>query len=222
MYGFIRGGVVHTRFDRHEYEHTYVLYVVFFSWLNCNPLLAQISELRMVARPKPRRSAMANRIVKKPASKARLDPFTRGVIWGMHLGKVKRSEMLTHVQKKDGSPLLLDTLDRVIARKREDAEWRGEESSAGGRPQELSEAEQEELVDLVFEERGKCKVTIAYCKKCLPNLRRVNDTTVGRALQRAGLQWMQRRLKWHIPPDHKIIRIDYATALLRKREATYA
>ena len=42
-----------------------------------------------------------------------LDPFTRGVIWGMHLGGMKREDMLPHVTKDDDSELCLNNLDRV-------------------------------------------------------------------------------------------------------------
>ena len=152
-----------------------------------------------VAKKPASKARSAMRIAKRHASRARLHPFTRGVIWGMHIGKVQREEMLKHVQKKDGSPLLLDTLDYTIAKKKAEPKWLGEDSSAGGRTQELSDAEQKALLDLLFKERGRCKVTVAYCKKRLACLRRVNDTTVTRALHRAGLRWLQRRMKTNYP-----------------------
>ena len=34
---------------------------------------------------------------------ARLDPFARGVIWGMYLAKATREDILKHVVKKDGA-----------------------------------------------------------------------------------------------------------------------
>ena len=34
---------------------------------------------------------------------ARFDPFTRGMVWGMHLAKVPREEIQRQVFKKDGS-----------------------------------------------------------------------------------------------------------------------
>mgnify|MGYP000650708456 CR=1 FL=1 len=48
-------------------------------------------------------------------SVARLDAWTRGVICGMHLGQMKRQDMLAHVTKKDGSPWQLHYLDDGIA-----------------------------------------------------------------------------------------------------------
>ena len=99
-----------------------------------------------VAKKPASKARSARRIAKRHASRARLHPFTRGVIWGMHIGKVQREEMLKHVQKKDGSPLLLDTLDYTIAKKKVEPKWLGEDSSAGGRTQELSDAEQKDLL----------------------------------------------------------------------------
>ena len=34
---------------------------------------------------------------------ARLDPFARGVIWGMYLAKAAREDILKRVVKKDGT-----------------------------------------------------------------------------------------------------------------------
>jgi hypothetical protein len=153
-------------------------------------------------------------------SVARLDAWARGVIWGMHLGQMKRQDMLAHVTKKDGAPLLLHTLDDVIAKTSADPQWRGEDSSAGGRPHELDKKERKQVVDLVFRERGRAKVTIAYCKKKLKFLRRVGDQCVSETLQDAGLKWMSRRLKWYVPAHHKDARVLYAGTVLRKHQAT--
>jgi hypothetical protein len=114
----------------------------------------------------------------------------------------------------------LNTLDYVISTKTKQPELLGEESSVGGRPREINDEEQRTLVTVVFKERGSCKVTIPYCKKRLPLLRRVHDTTVSRALQLAGLCWLQRRMKWTIPADHKEARVAYAETVLLKHQAT--
>ena len=138
----------------------------------------------------------------------------------MHLGNVKREDMLKHVKKKDGTRLLLHTIDDVIAKKKGNPEWMGEDSIAGGRPKELSPKECQEVVRLVFRERGKAKVTIAYCKKKLPFLRRVCDSTVADALHDAGLKWLTRRLKWIVPALHKEQRIAFARFILSKHQST--
>ena len=168
----------------------------------------------------PKAKATATKKKAGKATFARLDTWTRGVIWGMHLADLGREKMLEHVSKTDGSPLLLHTLDDVIAKKKKQPEWRGEDSVAGGRPHELSAEEQKNLVSLVFRERGSARVTIAYCKKRLPFLRRVANNTVSDALLAAGLKWLARRMKWTVPPRHVEMRIVYAQGVLKKHKAT--
>ena len=67
----------------------------------------------------------------------------------MHVAGMKRQDMLAHVMKKDGSKLVLNTLDEVIAKRTEDPDWRGAEVHvAGGRPRELTPKEEKSVVDL--------------------------------------------------------------------------
>ena len=159
---------------------------------------------------------------KSKQSYARLDPFTRGVIWGMHIGEVPRQEMLKHVRKTDGSKLQIANLDQVIAHRKANPNWNGESSNggAGGRPLELSEKECQDIVDLVFRERGRAKVTVNFCKKTFPKIRRVSNQTVERVLHRAGFKYLTRRLKWFVPAEHKKARVLYAQMVLRKHDST--
>ena len=72
--------------------------------------------------------------LKKKVTMARLDALARGQIWGMHLANAPREQMITLVEKKDGSGPTLRAVDRVIAHKTEYPRWRGQDSCAGGRP----------------------------------------------------------------------------------------
>ena len=179
--------------------------------------------------PKFRRSVargltIKRKLNKKPAragvaSWSRLSVFNKGVVWGMHVAGLKRSDMLAHVQKTDGSEPRLHAIDDVVAKKTANPKWEGE-STHTGRPRELDAKEEKDLVRLVFKMRGKTKVTIPYCQKKLPFLRRVDATTVARALERAGLAWLTRRLKSWVPPEHKEERMCYSRILKNRREAT--
>ena len=86
------------------------------------------------------RGSFAKRIAMKKVMKvhekshARLDAFSRGMIWGMHLANVPRADIQRQVAKKDGSQPSLGAIDQVIIHKSAKPEWMGEESSAGGRP----------------------------------------------------------------------------------------
>eukprot|EP00973_Karenia_brevis_P091447 12407481-Karenia_brevis.AAC.1 len=174
----------------------------------------------MVKKVTPAKKAMKVKKGKVKQSSARLDTWTRGVIWGMHLAGMKREDMLSHVRKKDGCELTLHTLDAVIKTKTDNPAWKGEDSSAGGRPRVLTEAQETQVVKLVFRKRGKAKVTIPYCKKVFKWLRQVDDTTVASVLHRAGLKWLTRRRKTWIPDEHKESRLEYCKAVLRKHRTT--
>ena len=142
---------------------------------------------------------------RRKATNSRLDVFARGVIWGMHLAKAPRADIQKLALKKDGAQPQLNAIDKVIAHKTEDPEWRGEDSSAGGRPCALTSKQQKLLTKLVFKERGRAVVTVSYCRKRLPYLRKVSVWCVSRALGRAGLAWLTRRRKcWVIGSAPKV------------------
>ena len=165
------------------------------------------------------RSALSEGMVLPRGSKGttgRMDKFTRGVVWGMSLAGLKPKDIVGKVHKKDGVRPKVRAVQKFIAKKKRFPEWQGDDSRAGGRPQELSAGEQKSLVDLVFEERGKAVVTVKYCRKRLPFLRRVHRSTVARALHRAGLEWLRRRGKTSVPPSSRQPRLDYCDWLLKQ------
>ena len=52
--------------------------------------------------------------IKAQSTFARLNVFTRGEIWGMHLAGMKRNEMVELLQKTDGSAPKLRCVDGVM------------------------------------------------------------------------------------------------------------
>ena len=111
---------------------------------------------------------------------ARLDVWARGEIWGLHSAGIKREEICTRVVKVDGTPPSLNAVDMVIAHKADNPQWRGAVGQSSGRPQSLSEAQKKLVLGLVFEERGRAKVTVKYCKQVLRFLRKLSRKTVER------------------------------------------
>ena len=174
-----------------------------------------------VAQMPPKRAMKAVR--KRPsASMARLSVFTRGAIWGMHVAGMSRAKMQKHVRKTDGSEIPLNAIDRVISSRKEDNDWEGSQALEGGRPRSVSDATLAELSALVIRERGSCKVTVAFCKKTIPALRKVHNTTVQRYLHEEGLKWLTRRRKAWVPPSHKHARVAFATSVKRMHTASLA
>ena len=152
---------------------------------------------------------------------ARHDVFNKGVIWGMHLAKASREDIMKQVTKTDGSTPSKSTIDEVIAHKKANPEWNGVVDTHNvGRPPALTVKQKEKLVDLVFAERGSTKVTIAYCKKKLPFLRSVSMQTVSNALHDAGLKFLQRRQKKFIPSKYSDERVAYAQSVLARHQST--
>ena len=113
-------------------------------------------------------------------SAARVDPFARGVICGVQAAGLTRPEIARRVGKKDGKHPTVRAVIAVLARRRADPAWRGEDSRAGGRPPTLTAQQRKKLVNLVFAERGKAKVTAQYCRRRLVFLRQVSEDTVRR------------------------------------------
>lgn len=155
----------------------------------------------------------------KPTT-ARLDAFARGFVWGLHVAGVAREEICKKVMKKDGTPVGLKAVDKVIAHKKQHPSWKGTDSIAGGRPAAISDAQRKKLIDLVFQERGRATVTVKYCKKKLVFLRPLNKSTVCRYLHEAGLAWLTRRLKTAVPKEHKLARIEYCKWILSRQQRT--
>ena len=61
------------------------------------------------------RAAARGRTKRKSATHARLDMFTRGMIWGMHLAGMSQENMQKFVAKKDGTNVPIKTIEKVVA-----------------------------------------------------------------------------------------------------------
>ena len=146
-----------------------------------------------------------------------MDVWAHAMIWGMSIMGATRKHISKCVLKKDGTAPTMRAVDDVIAREKAEPEWRGEEVHTG-RPKSLTVDQQQQLVDLVFAERGKAKVTVKFCRKRLRFLRNVSRKTVERALYDAGLRWLRRRTKTLVPKLGKSPRVEYADSLLSRRQ----
>ena len=78
------------------------------------------------------------------------------------------------VRKTDGNVGSNQAIQHVVAKAKSDPAWQGEDSSAGGRPQSLLPTEVQALKQLIHDEVVVARVTIPYCRKRLPCLKRVS------------------------------------------------
>ena len=158
---------------------------------------------------------------KRKPTYARLDPFTRGMIWGMHCAGASREAILKDVKKEDGSPVGKTAVDEVIAHMKKDPTWRGADpdTSNRGRPSLLTDEDQQEIEDVVFEYKAKAMVCTRFIKRRIKRLRHVSRQCISRALHLAGLAWLQRRNKAAIAPRLKGPRLKYCDWVLKQTQA---
>ena len=75
------------------------------------------------------------------------------------------------------------------------------------------------LLNLVLAERGKAKVTVPYCRRRLPFLRKVSENTVRRELFAAGLAYLRRRGKTAVPKEFRKQRLVYRRWTLQRQSS---
>ena len=144
------------------------------------------------------------------ASRVQLDAFTRGVIVGMAKAGAGPSEIAAAVQKSDGSHPSIRAVQNTVSKAAKDSTWRGQRKTGSGRTPVLSSSLLQRMTRLVFKHRGKAMVTIAFCRKAIPALRRYHHSTLCRALHAAGLAWLRRRRKRVVPQDSRLQRCAFA------------
>ena len=136
-------------------------------------------------------------------SRARFTAFARGRIVGKAEEGASRSNIRKQVLKKDGKRAGLRAIAHVLQHARTDPDWQGDDSAAGGRPQELAAKELRILKKLIHNEVGLAKLNIPYLKKRLPFLRRLSKEGVRQILKRMGFAWRLRRGKAAIAKKYK-------------------
>ena len=100
----------------------------------------------VVARSRSGRPTAMKRMP-KVNSPARLDVWARGMIWGMHIGRVRREEMLEHLKKKDGTCPQINAIDKVL---RQGEVWTVGGGVLGGRFQVLTTFNAAKLIRMIF------------------------------------------------------------------------
>ena len=119
---------------------------------------------------------------KAQPSYARLNPFLRGVIYGMFLAGCSVTEIQDEIEKQDGASPSRMTISRTCrcAARSGGASWDGSTPSGAGRPRSMTAAEEKNILKIVFQQRGSVKVTTEYLRKVIPSLRKYHPRTVQR------------------------------------------
>ena len=97
-------------------------------------------------------------------------------------------------------------------------QWKGERKSGSGPPRKTTEEQDEELLDLVLELRGKRKVTVTYLRTALPWAKGLGNTALEERLRDAGLAFLRRRRKTLVLKVHRPPRIKYCKWVLKQQQ----
>ena len=161
-------------------------------------------------------------ISKRPSARVsfeRLTPAARNRIIGMSLAGAPRADMRDKVRKTDGRPPSLRAVDGILARFAADPQWDGSDSSAGGRPRQLSPAQEKQILRILVRDVGKFVVTARYVKKKLRSTRGVRDDVIRETFRRLGYGYRDRRGKRAIARKYKPSRLAYCDWLLKQTQA---
>ena len=161
-------------------------------------------------------SAMPRRPLKRTF--ARMDAHARGIVIGAAAAGMPQKDIAKLVQKTDKSRPTVRAVQSVLAKHREDPTWRGQEAEGRGAKPKLTAKEKKRLESLVFKERASAKVTIPFCRKRLPFLKRVSEECVRVALHESGLAWLVRRTKRRVPKPDKKARKAYCAWVLKQKQ----
>ena len=126
----------------------------------------------------------------------------------------RRVDIAKQVLNTDGQPGHLRAVDAILAHAHADPACAGTNSSAGGRRRELSPSAEIQLQRFLEAEVGVSRVTIPFCRKRLPFLRRLSEESGRLALRRLGLAWRLRRCNTAVLKKHRSSRVAYCRWVL--------
>ena len=118
-------------------------------------------------------------------SRMELNPFLRGVMYGMHLAGMTFREIADEIEKPDGQHPAQQSVSSVvqIAEANGGMAWDGQRAEVPGRPRVTTDALDRGILKLVYRYRWSSMVTVKFIKKHLPSARTVSDATIARRCQ---------------------------------------
>ena len=151
------------------------------------------------------------------SSYSRLSPYIRGIIFGLFFAGVSYQDIADQVYKDDGTRPSKNAVALVVSKCTSEGgvKWDGNPISSGRGPERATtSAFDRQVVKLVFQHRGKAKVTVDFVRKRLKSARQLSRSTVARRLAEAGLAWLRRRKKSLVPEAHKQARMAFSRWVL--------
>ena len=158
---------------------------------------------------------------KKKKKPQRFTPFEVGQVKA-HMHHGLGPEAISRIIKKaDGKTHFSHTaVSRIVTKLESCPDWRGEREKGSGAARKTTAEEDKALVKGVIDNRGKRKVTVAWLRQTSPIARKLGRTAVEERLFDAGLEWLRRRRKCLVAPNHLPARVLYCRLVLTKQQRT--
>ena len=138
-------------------------------------------------------AALAMPPKKQKKRRTQLNPFLRGVIYGLHLGGMTQRDIADEITKPDGEQPCHQTIASVIklAQNSGGLEWDGGNKPRDGRPRVSSSALDKKILRLVYRYRGRSIVTVAGDGNKHSHRKPTGVTRVKTARSGARAAWQQ-------------------------------
>ena len=150
-----------------------------------------------------------------------LSPFEVGQVKAHLEHDLTAAEIARRVKKSDGKTTFGETaILNCINKLQENPRWRGERAEGSARPRKTTASQDEKIVDFLFEERGKQKVSVRTLKKEFRFLRPLSNSLVEERWHEAELSWLRRRSKSIVEKEYLEDRVQYSHGVKRKHQST--
>ena len=160
------------------------------------------------------------RVRKNKLKRAQLGEFEAGQVKA-HLWHGLGPSKIAEIVRKPGRKKLFyspTAIANCIKKLEEDPQWSGTRKTGSGPPRKTSEEQDEQLLELVFEKRGKRKVTVNFLRTCVPWAKGLGNTALEERLHDAGLAFLRRRDKTLVLKVDRAPRIKYCKWVVKQRQ----
>lgn len=154
------------------------------------------------------------------SKRAQLGVFQVGQVKAHHWHGLGPSAIAKIVRKPGKKKLFYSAtaISDCIKKLEADPEWIGVRQAGSGPPRKTTEAQDKQLLELVFDMRGKRKVTVNYLRTSLRWAKKLGDTALEERLHDAGLAYLRRRRKTLVLKLDRPARLKYCRWVLKQTQ----
>ena len=152
---------------------------------------------------------------------AHLGVFQAGQVKAHHYHGLGPSAIAKIVRKPGKKKLFYSptAISDCVKKLESDPQWSGGRKLGTGPARKTTPDQDEDLLDLVFELRGKRKVTVSFLRTQLPWAKDLGNTALEERLHAAGLAYLRRRRKTLVLTIDRPPRVKYCKWVLKQKQA---